>query len=137
MDDLFFYFHGNFRLTGQPPAKLFLVIRLGLDVFPWSVCPTAAVQFFQFRFGQRFGERKSEVQAERRLERSRSATTAAVPLTEAQRDCVFHFRPRRARVTPQRNVRWSRRATFALRTSFSFCAEIAQTTAFSSGKLAQ
>ena len=29
------------------------------------------------------------MQAERRLERSRNATTAAVPLTEAQRDCVF------------------------------------------------
>jgi hypothetical protein len=34
-------------------------------------------------FCQRFGERKSEMQAERRLERSRNATTAAVPLTEA------------------------------------------------------
>jgi len=31
------------------------------------------------------------VQAERRLERSRNATTAAVSLTEAQRDCVFPF----------------------------------------------
>jgi len=31
------------------------------------------------------------VQAERRLERSRNATTAAVPLTEAQRGCVFVF----------------------------------------------
>jgi len=42
------------------------------------------------RFGQRFGERLSEVQAKRRLERSRNATSAAVPLTEAQRDCVFY-----------------------------------------------
>jgi hypothetical protein len=42
------------------------------------------------RFGQRFGERKSEVQAERRLERSRNATTAAVPLTEAERNCVIY-----------------------------------------------
>jgi len=50
------------------------------------------------RFGQRFGERKSEVQTERRLERSWNATTAAVPLTEAERDCVFHFVPRRAPV---------------------------------------
>jgi len=31
------------------------------------------------------------VQAERRLERSRNVTTAAVPLTEAQRGCVFPF----------------------------------------------
>jgi len=31
------------------------------------------------------------VQAERRLERSRNATTVAVPLTEAQRGCVFPF----------------------------------------------
>jgi len=31
------------------------------------------------------------MQAERRLERSRNATTAAVPLTEAQRGCVFLF----------------------------------------------
>jgi hypothetical protein len=43
------------------------------------------------RFGQRFGGRKSEVQAERRRERSRNVTTAAVPLTEAQRDCVLLF----------------------------------------------
>ena len=42
------------------------------------------------RFGQRFGGRKSEVQAERRRERSRNATTAAVPLTEAERDCVLN-----------------------------------------------
>jgi len=48
------------------------------------------------------------MQAERRLERSRNATTAAVPLTEAQRDCVFILQPRRARVKPQRNARWSR-----------------------------
>jgi hypothetical protein len=60
------------------------------------------------RFGQRFGERKSEVQTERRLERSWNATTAAVPLTEAERDCVSRFTPRRTRVKPQRNVRWSR-----------------------------
>ena len=40
------------------------------------------------RFGQRFGGRKSEVQAERRLERSRNATTAAVPLTEATAHAV-------------------------------------------------
>jgi hypothetical protein len=32
----------------------------------------------------------------------------AVPLTEAQRDCVFFFVPRRARVKPLRNVSWSR-----------------------------
>jgi hypothetical protein len=38
------------------------------------------------------------VQTERRLERSWNATTAAVPLTEAERDCVFHFVPRRAPV---------------------------------------
>jgi hypothetical protein len=43
------------------------------------------------RFGQRFGGRKSEVQAERRLERSRSATTAAVPLTEANATAFFFF----------------------------------------------
>jgi len=42
------------------------------------------------RFGRRFGERND----------------LAVPLTEAQRDCVCHFVPRRARVKPQRNVRW-------------------------------
>jgi hypothetical protein len=41
-------------------------------------------------FGQRFGGRKSEVQAERRLERSRDATTAAVPLTEANAAAFFH-----------------------------------------------
>jgi len=31
------------------------------------------------------------VQVERRLERSRNGTTAAVPLTEAQRGCVSPF----------------------------------------------
>jgi hypothetical protein len=43
-----------------------------------------------------------------------SGTTAAVPLTEAQRDCVFFFVPRRARVKPQRNVRWSRQCSRCL-----------------------
>ena len=49
------------------------------------------VGFLKNCFGQRFGGRQSEVQAERRLERSRNGTTAAVPLTEAQRGCVFSF----------------------------------------------
>jgi hypothetical protein len=70
------------------------------------------------------------VQAERRLERSRNATTAAVPLTEANATAFFHFRPRRARVTGLCNARWSRRAIFALHTSFSFCVIIAQTPSF-------
>jgi len=48
------------------------------------------------------------VQAERRLERSRNATTAAVPLTEANATALLFFRPRRARVPGLWNVRWSR-----------------------------
>ena len=59
-------------------------------------------------FGQRFGERNSEMQAERRLERSRNATTAAVPLTEANATAFSIIRPRRARVTGLCNARWSR-----------------------------
>jgi hypothetical protein len=92
------------------------------------------VGFLKNCFGQRFGGRQSEVQAERRLERSRNGTTAAVPLTEAKAAAFFHFRPRRARVKPQRNARWSRRFYKSCHLKIiqnnpkenSFCAIIAQ-----------
>jgi hypothetical protein len=61
------------------------MILLGNDAFRTSLRIHA--QEFEWNwlicFGLRFGGRKSEAQAERRLERSRSATTAAVPQTEA------------------------------------------------------
>jgi hypothetical protein len=49
-----------------------------------------------------------------------------VPLTEANATAFSNLCPRRARITPQRNARWSWRTVFALCASFPRCAEIAQ-----------
>ncbi len=88
-------------------------------------------------FGQRFGGRKSEVKAERRLERSRNGTTAAVPLTEAQRDCVFHFPSATSAREAQRNARLVAAGDIgAAYFIFTLCGNRTGFV-FSSGKLAQ